>query len=292
MLFLNSENDVSGRKIINYLCREIDLVVLDHLSVENIKLIPFEDFRIIFLKSQIKIKDCINSMESGEILHFLNYLLKRHSVSLYGQNIISEPSKPEVLEMAKRIGLSIPEYIVINSKAKLAGFMERKGRVICKSLESQNLFFFSDKPLELYNCFSSEINSSDLKDIPNNFFPSFFQEFIMKDLELKIFFFEGVFFSAALIPEDNKFEVDIKASPYRCVPYSINDDLKTKLIKLMSHFNLKMGTIDVLIKGDTTYFLEINPSGQFGNLSLECGYNIEEFIASELLKKYKKYDRI
>jgi glutathione synthase/RimK-type ligase-like ATP-grasp enzyme len=291
MLFLTNEHDPSSGSILNYLKQEIDVTVLNHLSPENIKMIPFDEFRIIFIKSQISIQDYENLVEYGEIIHFLNYLFGKSTVSLFGQNYLSQPSKQRTLDVAKEIGFLVPEYIVVNSKAKLNEFIERKSRVICKSLESQSLYFFKDKPLERYNCFTYEIDNSNLTDLPEYFFPSFFQEFVQKDLELKIFYFKGTFFPAALIPDNQVSDTDIKASAYRCVPYFLNQDLKTRINQLMSFFNWKMGSIDLLIRNQDIYFLEVNPSGQFGNISYECGYNIEEFIAKEIIKDYKN-DRI
>jgi hypothetical protein len=291
MLFLTNEYDPSSSSILSSLKKEIDVTVLNYLSVEILKTIPFDEFRIIFLKSQIMIKDYKNLVEYGEISDFLNYIFGKSTVSLFGQNYFCQPSKQRILNVAKKIGFRVPEYIVVNSMAKLNEFVERKNRVVCKSLESQALFFFGDKPFERYNCFTYEINKSNLSNIPEYFFPSFFQEHIQKDLELKIFFFKGTFFPAALIPDNQIANTDIKASPYRCVPYTLSEDLKGKICHLMAFFNWKMGSIDLLIKNNQVYFLEVNPSGQFGNISYECGYNIEGFIASELIKEHKN-DRI
>lgn len=288
MLFLTKEYDPSSSSILSSLKKEIDVTVLNHLSVEILKAVPFDEFKIIFLKSQVMIKDCKNLVEYGEISDFLNYTFGKTTVSLFGQNYFCQPSKQKILDVAKKIGFFVPEYIVVNSKTKLKEFIERKSRVICKSLESQALFFFEDNPLERYNCYTHEINRSTLADIPEYFFPSFFQEHIQKDLELKIFFFNGIFFPAALIPDNQVANTDIKASPYRCVPYTLTEDLKSKINRLMMFFNWRMGSIDFLIKDNHFYFLEVNPSGQFGNISYECGYNIEGFIASELIREYRK----
>lgn len=291
MLFLTNEHDPSSTRILDYLKHEIQVTVLDFFSIEKISTIPFDEFKIIFLKSQIHIKDYKNLVEYGEIIHFLNYLFGKTSVSLFGQNYLSQPSKQKILDVARKIGFQVPDYIVVNSKAKLNDFINRKNGVVCKSLESQALFSFEDAPLERYNCFTHEIDKANFAELPEYFFPSFFQEFIRKDLELKIFFFKGTFFPAALIPDNQVVKTDIKASKYRCVPYAIEEHLKSMIYQLMTFFNWKMGSIDLLIKNDHAYFLEVNPSGQFGNISQECGYNIEEFIANELIREYKN-DRI
>lgn len=291
MLFLTSSNDISSSKIIKGLKEAIDVTVITELSPENIKSFDFHRFKTVFIKSQIHIKNCVNSVEYTEIFHFLNYYLRKPSLVIYGQNFTSQPPKPLVLETAKQIGLRVPDYIVVNSKQKLVEFLSLNQRIVCKSLESQNLFRFSDNTLERYNPYTHEIKESMLAEIDDYFFPSFFQEYIPKDIELKIFYFNNVFFTAALVPDSHSIEADIKASPYRCVPYHLPDSVQQKLDQLMKFFNWRMGTIDLIIKDGEVFFLEVNPSGQFGNISYECGYDIETYITKELIKEYKN-DRI
>ncbi len=289
MLFLTSANDLSSPQIIKGLKEAIDLTIITELSPQNIKLIDFNRLRTIVLKSEITMKGCINHVEYEEIFYFLNYLFGKPSISIYGQNFVSQPSKPMVLETAKQIGLAVPDFIITNSKKVLIEFLAKKKRIVCKSLQSQRLFRFSDNPFERYNPFTCEIESSMLENIDEYFFPSFFQEYVSKDIELKLFYFNGVFFPAALIPNTNMVtDTDIKASPYRCVPYAIHDHLQQRLDQLMKHFNWRMGTIDLLVKDMKIFFLEVNPSGQFGNISYECGYDIETFLTKELIKEYKK----
>jgi hypothetical protein len=131
MLFLTSEYDPSSSRILSSLRKEIDVTVLNNLSVEILKTIPFDEFRIIFLKSQIMIKDYKNLVEYGEISDFLNYTFGKSTVNLFGQNYFCQPSKQKVLDAAKKIGFLVPEYIVVNSRLKLKAFVERKSRVVC-----------------------------------------------------------------------------------------------------------------------------------------------------------------
>ena len=53
----------------------------------------------------------------------------------------------------------------------------------------------------------------------------------------------------------------------------------------MTKLEYKTGSIDLLLDTENNYyFLEINPVGQFGMVSIPCNYNIEKKIAEYLYK--------
>ncbi|MPT35513.1 MAG: hypothetical protein E2604_10600 [Flavobacterium sp.] len=64
---------------------------------------------------------------------------------------------------------------------------------------------------------------------------------------------------------------------------------KIKLKKLMKVLKLNSGSIDMLVSSNNEYvFLEVNPIGQFGQVSKPCNYYLEKQIAKEL-NKISKY---
>lgn len=50
----------------------------------------------------------------------------------------------------------------------------------------------------------------------------------------------------------------------------------------MEALDLNCGSLDLIKSGSTYYFLEVNPVGQFGNLSFDCSYHLEKEIAEYL----------
>jgi glutathione synthase/RimK-type ligase-like ATP-grasp enzyme len=73
----------------------------------------------------------------------------------------------------------------------------------------------------------------------------------------------------------------------RIIPIQLNSDVNEKILKMMAELNLKSSSIDFIItKDDELVFLELNPVGQFGDISFYCNYNLEKevvlFIKSEL----------
>lgn len=57
-----------------------------------------------------------------------------------------------------------------------------------------------------------------------------------------------------------------------------------KIQKFMNKIGLKTGSIDVILTPENEfYFLEINPTGQFGWVSQNCNFYLEKEIAKFLI---------
>ncbi len=191
------------------------------------------------------------------------------------------------MEHAKDEGINIPATIISNNKNDLLKFKEEHTKIITKPLgevitfETSNELFFTRTVL---------IDDGKLKEIDDYFFPSLFQEYIEKEIEIRSFYLEGNFYSMAIFSQlDTKTEVDFRnyndGNPNRTVPINLPDSLKCKLTVLMEKLNLNTGSLDLILtpKGEF-YFLEVNPVGQFGMTSYPCNYYLEKRIAESLIK--------
>jgi ATP-GRASP peptide maturase of grasp-with-spasm system len=198
---------------------------------------------------------------------------------------LGNTNKLEILNIAKSVGLNIPDTLITMDKSDLISFQNKHPRIISKAI-SENVHF-SDSNYHFFYP-NAIVEKVHLKEIPNRFQPTLFQQYIDKLFEVRIFIFSGKLFAGAIFSQSNdKTKVDYRnydaSNPNRLVPFSIPKSLKTKLIKLMKVARLNSGSVDLIYNERNEFiFLEINPVGQFGNLSHECNYNIEEFIASKL----------
>jgi hypothetical protein len=78
-------------------------------------------------------------------------------------------------------------------------------------------------------------------------------------------------------------------------PFALPAAIKDKLSLLIAELGYSTCSVDMLIDENGAYhFLEINPVGQFGALSIYCDYTIEKDIAKKLnaYGKGKNYQRI
>jgi D-alanine-D-alanine ligase-like ATP-grasp enzyme len=69
------------------------------------------------------------------------------------------------------------------------------------------------------------------------------------------------------------------------VPYQLPKELEAKIDVLMQKLQLNTGSLDFMVTEDNQfYFLEVNPVGQFGMVSVPCNYYLEQKIADYLLQ--------
>lgn len=195
------------------------------------------------------------------------------------------PTKLKVLEVAHECELNIPETLITPNKEILKSFLENnQNALISKSLgEGKNIEFEG----KIYPFFTQKIESTD--NIEKKFSPSFFQKYIEKKYELRIFYIDGHFFTMVIFSQNNpktitdfrNYDMD---NPNRYEPYNLPKGIEDKLNSMMNKLGLNTGSIDMIkAKDDEYYFLEVNPSGQFGMTAAPCSYPLFEKVADYLI---------
>lgn len=218
--------------------------------------------------------------EKSVILDYFHYLLKKKSINSF---LNSNVNKLVVLHEARKVGLKLPSHLLTNSKSELEIFYEKcKGKVITKVTSPSGGF---ETPNYLISTYTELIDKEFLDKLNSTFFPSYFQECIDKEFEIRAFYLNEKFYSMAIFSqESNKTLIDFrnydKDTPNRCIPFTLPIEVENKLKLLFASLDLNSGSADLILsKKGVYYFLEINPVGQFGMVSLPCNYYIEREIA-------------
>ncbi len=262
-------------EFINFIDRYIQLVSGKTLPITKIK-------SIFFRRGKINVKIPVENVNINELKVLLNeninYLNEYINYKLYAENkAIGNPfmihvNKLIILELAKKIGLTIPESIVTN-KIRL----KNNKQYITKSISGNSSFIMDNEK------FVIPVSKLTMKNKKFSF--AFIQEYIDKKYELRIFYLLGECYSMAIFSQkDEQTQVDYrrynKQKPNRNVPYKLPKTIKVKLINKLK---INCGSIDMIVTPKDEYvFLEVNPQGQFGMVSYPCNYNIEEKIAKYL----------
>ncbi len=195
--------------------------------------------------------------------------------------------KTDLLIRARNAGFSIPASLICSSKQSVLQFMKKQGQLITKPLaESIHLQAKSESVLVSY---TEAITEERVKELPETFFPSLFQEQIDKAYELRVFYLDGSCYSMAIFSQlDQQTSVDFRKyntrKGNRKVPYKLPEHVEESIAVLMKDIQLDTGSLDIIRAHDGRYvFLEVNPVGQFGMVSSPCNYHLEEKIALRLL---------
>lgn len=240
--------------------------------------------------------DKIKSNQKSELRELYEYIFNSslHGSVVLGNRLKTRVNKLEILSLANRLGICIPRTKVVTKKSQILEFQKE----VNNSLITKSIFepiFAIDNDLEQRHIsYTNELTDSILEKIPNYFSPSLLQEKVEKDFEIRTFVMGENFYSMAIFSQNNKktavdFRKYDREKPNRNIPFTLPEELKAKIKKLLKAIDFNTGSIDI-IKGTNGkyYFLEINSVGQFGMVSKPCNYNIEYHIYKYLTRNEEK----
>lgn len=226
--------------------------------------------------------------EAFRIIQLIYWLLeqKKHLNTYDGSTV--NINKLVCLTLAKQAGLKVPETLITTIKKKFTDFASQKENVITKAIGegfniSINDISFGEATERIPMRFDSEKSYSEF------FFPSLFQEEIIKEFEIRTFFLDKECFSMAIFSQaDEQTKIDFRnynhEIPNRNIPFKLPKDIEKKIVILMESMKLNSGSIDLIYTKTGDYiFLEVNPVGQFGMTNRPCNYFLHQKIAKYLI---------
>jgi len=224
-----------------------------------------------------------------EIENYLNYekykvleIIHQYLKEVKGIGCIYDDARNKLIHLqnAASLGIKVPDTMITSNKSSLLTFKKEIKSLITKAVGEGISFFASEfKILE----YTSLINET--KQIPETFFPSLIQENIEKKYDIRIFYLDCKFYASAIISQnDNQTTIDFRKynmeKSNRVIPFKLPDYIEMQLVKLMDLLNYKSGSIDMIYTKEKEYiFLEINPVGQFAQVSEPCNYYLEKKVA-------------
>jgi ATP-GRASP peptide maturase of grasp-with-spasm system len=274
-----------------------ELVIQDEQGKLNNKEIGIVWFRRPMSETIFEFYEKLNC--SAESKHSIISYLKREfqvfysTLALSFQNVpwLNKPetsnlNKIQVLAAAKKCGLEIPSTIVTNTID--APLRNSNQQYITKPLTDCMKIKEGDE--KYFYMLSSLVENKNSSPEGAFVFPSLLQNYIEKDFEIRTFYLDGKCRSIAIFSQsDQQTQIDFRnyndLRPNRYVPYKLPNDIEKKLKRLMKMLQLESGSIDFIkTKNDSYIFLEVNPVGQYGWVSLHGNYNLEKDIANYLIK--------
>jgi glutathione synthase/RimK-type ligase-like ATP-grasp enzyme len=181
------------------------------------------------------------------------------------------------LQIARDVGLSIPETCITNDPAVARAFVEshEPGDVIRKAFRN-----IQEAPRE-----TARVMPEDLARIDSvAYAPVTFQKFVPADLDLRTTVIDGEMFTAA-IRSTADYQVDYRSGLGSATmePYRLPDDVAENLNALMDRLNLKFGAVDFRVTPDGEHvFLEVNPAGEYLFVADRIDLPIPQAIAAAL----------
>lgn len=196
------------------------------------------------------------------------------------------PNKLVVLKMASEVGLDVPDTLITADVDELRQFIEKHGAVITKPIGDMLLVSFDDRQFGTYTAVIDDEFATEHSRYAA--FPSLYQEKLEKRYEIRTFYLDGECYSMAMFTQQkvatqSDFRKYCYEDPNREVPYQLPASIEAAIRKLMNDLGLDTGSIDIVRTTDGRYvFLEVNPVGQFGMVSVPCNYHLERKVAKYL----------
>lgn len=234
-----------------------------------------EEFELAFKK--------FRANESVSIYHSMIHWLVQNC------NCIGNPynfnlNKIEQLIVAKKMGLRSPDWLITDSKSCLKKFIKKHKAIVKKDFSQFNYI----KDGSGYKNLTRLLSYLNLDEFDSEFNPTFFQEYIRKKYEIRVFQWMNKFYPMAIFSQnDETTKIDFRnynvKSPNRCVPIKLPSGYQDLLINFSKKVKVDHGSYDILVDNDDRlHFLELNPIGQFEMISGPCNYYIERDIAQYL----------
>ncbi len=219
------------------------------------------------------------------IIEYIHFSLLK--VKHIGSMLTSSMNKLKVNSIASALGLEVPHSLVSSDLSRVHEFSKVcKEQMVTKAI-SESIFLRFEN--EVFIGYTESVKMKDFNTNQSTIFPSLFQNKVEKVYELRIFYLKGTFDAMAIFSQrDAQTETDFRKynyeTPNRNVPFNLPQAIKDKLKQLFDRLDLNTGSVDMMVDKQGRYiFLEINPVGQFGMVSIPNNSYIEKKIAKELL---------
>ncbi len=182
------------------------------------------------------------------------------------------------LQVASRLGLRVPDTLMTSDPDDARRFVERHGlgNVVYKIFTATHQVWRETRL----------VRSADLAELEAlRLAPVIFQEYVPAVADIRVTIVGRQMFPMAIHSRGTSYEVDFRVSiaEARTEPFDLPAATQARLWRLMDHFGLSYGAVDLRLTDDgDLVFLEINPAGEFLFCEAGAGFPITEAVADWL----------
>lgn len=210
------------------------------------------------------------------------------------KNIFNANNKIEQLNVAQKIGFTIPNTLVSNDSQSISNFIQENKQVIGKAVKHG----FYSHGNDVYLAFTKEIGQDYLENIQQySHIPMILQTKIEKEYDIRINVIGNKVYATALLSQ----EFEISKTDWRvwdvCDKFDLGHEkieLPSEIIKMClkinKHYHLNFSAIDMILsKSGEYYFLELNPNGQWAWIEEKVGYPLRDSIIDFFEEKKNEF---
>lgn len=184
------------------------------------------------------------------------------------------------LKLAQDIGLITPKTWICNYASD--EIFSDTTEYIVKSLDTA---LFHDGDIELFT-YSTVVTGLELKQSNLSSAPIIIQEYLKDKIDIRVTVIGDKLFPVQITKNGLGIEDDWRKTPKESLTYTsciLPNEVSSNLIRLMKKLNLQFGGVDLIYFNDEYYFIEVNPTGEWGWLKFSTETNLEKEIVDCML---------
>lgn len=271
-------------KIVVDLQNEVMIISIDgeeyEAQFEHLKGIFFR--APVFLRTQSKKELSVQEqLERNQWSSFLRNLIVFKNANWINNPVSTYRAENKIFQLciAKEYGLAVPVTYISNC----TDFnLESDKKYIVKSLDTA-LFYDMENNKEMFT-YSNVVSGSELNEYDLTSAPIFIQEFLNPKIDCRVTYVQGKLFPVKILQNGKGMYGDwrIRKEELEYIPFQLPTYVENAIHKLMKKLELNFGGIDLAIVSGEYYFIEVNPTGEWGWLEVKTGTNISKTIKRAL----------
>ena len=249
-------------------------------------LISEESLRSIYYRAPIYLRDIYkpNISEEDQLFRtqwtaFIRNLIYFDQVKWVNSPTATFEAENKLIQLrnAIRLGFLCPPTKVVNT-AKT--HIDQEKAYIVKTLDS-GVLRIEDKEAFIY---SNKIRGSELTRSYLSSAPLILQDYVSPKIDIRVTVIGRKIFSVRILKNGSGIEGDwrMEKNDVQYESFDLPDSVEKKCFELMESLNLNFGAIDLIESDGSFYFLEINPTGEWGWLVDTAKLNIHKEICNFL----------
>lgn len=236
----------------------------------------------VFLRTQAKAELSVQEqLERNQWSSFLRNLIIFQNTNWINNPVYTYRAENKMFQLcvAESCGLQIPKTYVSNISVNM---LEREKKYIVKSLDTA-LFYDTQNNKEMFT-YSNVVSGEELQDYELASAPIIIQEFLNPKVDCRVTYIQGKLFPVKILQNGEGLYGDwrLRKDELEYVPFQLPPNISVAICKLMQKLEIQFGGIDLAIVGEKYFFIEVNPTGEWGWLEIKTGMQISQTIKKAL----------
>lgn len=236
----------------------------------------------VFLRTQAKAELSVQEqLERNQWSSFLRNLIIFQNANWINNPVYTYRAENKMFQLcvAESCGLQIPKTYVSNISVNM---LEREKKYIVKSLDTA-LFYDTQNNKEMFT-YSNVVSGEELQDYELASAPIIIQQFLNPKVDCRVTYIQGKLFPVKILQNGEGLYGDwrLRKDELEYVPFQLPPNISMAICKLMQKLEIQFGGIDLAIVGEKYFFIEVNPTGEWGWLEIKTGMQISQTIKKAL----------